>query len=133
MGAVSEFLNDILDLVALYDDLIDLDQPVTDADIHAGMWIALVKLPRNAFYAANFAVLNPIVMNAISNWRVANQMEAEAAPVDLPVSYVIRSSYADLFSMCALIIAGPDFAQKVGLEVRRAVHDEWADYQVKGK
>lgn len=111
-----------LDLVAFYDDLIDKDQPLTDEDIHHGMWCALVSMPRNPFYRQFFDVLNPLVMNSIANWRVANRMEA--VPERLNISFIIRSSYADLVQMCALLMFGQPSAELAGIEMRKLVHSE---------
>lgn len=114
----------MLDQVAIYDDLIDKDKPITDGDIHRAFWLANVEMPRNPFYRAHFDVLNPLVMAAITSWRAANDMERDKLEDDLPVSFVIRSAYCDIVVMCVLILFGPDAAANAALSIRRFVHDE---------
>jgi hypothetical protein len=120
-----EFCTAIVNIAAWYDDLIDRDVPVTDEMIHRLMWDALVTLPRNLFYQQNFIVLNPLVINTIHNWRIANELEkSQAGKDDLSIAFVIRSSYADILRMVALLIGGESYALECGVAIRRYVHDE---------
>lgn len=117
-----EFCREILGIVNVYDDLIDRDNPVSDDQIHRMMWAALVTLPRNAFYRQWFDVLNPVMMQAISNWRIANTMEADRE--NYQVAFVIRSSYVDIFCTVALLLGGTQHALTIGRQLREAVHSE---------
>lgn len=123
--AAIQFLEDITDILHLWDDLVDRDKPLQDNQINATMWKALVQLPRNAFYAANFYTLNTLLMCAIINWEIATDMERE--PVDendLQVAFILRSSYIDLVLGVALIVGGHDHAKEMMLVARRMWHDE---------
>ena len=117
------FCRDVLDVVAIYDDLIDKDKPIADRDIHRAMWLALVDMPRNPFYRAHFDLLNPLVIQAIVNWRAANRLETTGNAS--AVSFVIRSTYADIISMCATILHGPAVSET--LAIRTFIHDEGID------
>lgn len=120
-----EFCASIIDVSALYDDLIDKDKPITDEMIHHLMWVALVVLPRNTFYQNNFHVFNPLIMNAIQNWKLANQLEKEQAGADdLSIAFIVRSSYADILRMVAYCLGGDAYALECGVAIRRFVHDE---------
>ena len=84
------------------------------------LWASMVALPRNEFYRKYFIELQPLVTNAIVNWRVANALEeAPSGETDLRVAFVVRSSYADLLQQTALLCGGPEWATQVGIEVRR--------------
>ena len=48
-----------------WDDLIDRDVPLADEEINIAFYLAMVQIPRNPFYRANFAELSPIVSQAI--------------------------------------------------------------------
>lgn len=123
--AALEFCAGIVDIAALYDDLIDKDKPLTDDQIHYLMWTAMVTLPRNAFYRQFFDLLNPLVMNTIQNWKIANVLEkTQAGKEDLPIAFIIRSSYADILRMVAHILGGDAYAMECGIAIRRYVHDE---------
>jgi len=126
----AEFLVAITEAAHFFDDLYDNDVVLTRANLLDAMWMIMVSLPRNEFYRKFFWELQPLVTNAICNWRVANNLEASpSGETDLRVAFVIRSSYADLVQQTALICGGPDWAAQVGVEVRRECHSEsWADY-----
>lgn len=130
-----QFCAMIWDMVATYDDIIDKDNPEhNDLAVHSMMHNALFGLPYNKFYMTNFALLNPLLMNSIANWRIANELEASnkhtagAEPVnmyaDLSISFIIRSSYADILRMVAFITGGDAHSIQAGIEIRRYVHAE---------
>lgn len=118
------FLSDISDMAHLWDDLIDKDPGPTDEQVQGGLWTALVNLPRNPFYRRHFAELNPLVANAILDWRVANRLEQTGASDDLHISFIIRSSYVCILQQTALILGGPAWAEEVGVAIRRLAHGE---------
>ena len=119
-----EFCRTITQIASTYDDLIDRDNPVSDAQIHAMVFEALVTLPRNTFYRQHFGVLNPLIINSLHNWRIANAMEQHRNAEDLNIAFIIRSSYADLLRMVAFLVGGEAHALEMGLLLRRAVHSE---------
>lgn len=130
-----QFCAMIVDMVAVYDDVIDKDnENHTDLAVHSMMHNALFGLPYNKFYQANFALLNPLLMNSIANWRIANELEAMSKTVkddgtnysyeDLSISFIIRSSYADILRMVAFITGGDAHSIQAGIEIRRYVHAE---------
>lgn len=121
------FLRSMCQVAHFFDDVVDRDREIPPEDAYEALWLAMVGLPRNAFYRTHFADLSPLVAVAITNWRAANAMEADGAD---PVSFVIRSSYADLFAMVALLTGGPVHAAAVTVRVRRWVHSEgYAAYE----
>lgn len=122
--AAMHFCRQILTIVSIYDDLIDGDMMLTPENVHDCMWSALVELPRNPFYRQNFEVLNPAVMMAVLNWRAANAIEDAKNKANLPISFIIRSSYADIFGLTVMLCCGPDVAAKATEEFRLHVHDE---------
>jgi len=126
----ADFAVTMTEVAHFFDDVYDGDDPPSKADVLNVLWMAMVSIPRNEFYRKNFVELQPLVANAIVNWRVANALEeTPTGEVDLRVAFVVRSSYADLIQQTALICGGPDWAAKVGVEVRRRCHSEpWKDY-----
>jgi hypothetical protein len=123
--AALEFLRRIAGVLHIWDDLIDRDKKVLDADICGAFTDALITIPSNPFYRAHQDVLLPILANAINNWRIATSLErSEKTVSDLKIAFIIRSSYVDLLTMSALLIGGGDWAAEVGVEVRRWAHQE---------
>jgi len=126
----ANFLVAMTEAAHFFDDLYDGDTTISKDDILNALWSVMVTLPRNEFYRKFFAELQPLVTNAIINWRVANDLEGmPRGEQDLRVAFVVRSSYADLIQQTALICGGPEWAAKVGAEVRRRCHSEpWREY-----
>lgn len=129
-----QFCAMVWDMVAAYDDIIDRDVEFDGLAVHSMMHSALFGLPYNRFYQTNFALLNPLMMNAVANWRIANELEAQNKhtegdePVntyaDLQISFIIRSSYVDILRMVAFITGGDAHSIQAGIEIRRYVHAE---------
>lgn len=127
--SAEEFLALICDVAHTWDDLIDKDVTVDDPTIHDAFYSALVLLPRNEFYRANFELLYPLVVSSIDNWRVANILETTDDEGDKRIAFISRSSYANVALQVAHLIGGPHWAAEVGPELRRFVHAEgWDKY-----
>lgn len=126
--SATQFIEIITDVLHLWDDLIDKDKKLPDKEINEKMWLAIVSLPINQFYRENFTVLHPILINAIQNWHTANSYEKRflsgGSEDLLHVSFIIRSSYCELLTMCATLVGGPDWGHEVSLAVRDRWHDE---------
>lgn len=116
-----EFFACIWKVLHFWDDLIDRDQPVTDADINAAMFTALVTLPTNTFYRAHHASLSPVLVNAIANWQAANRFEAMGDERLLQQAFVIRSDYANILIQAAYLVGGPDWL----MHVTPIIRDMW--------
>lgn len=117
----------LFDIAHTCDDLTDRDKTVSTAQMQQAFWKALIDLPRNSFYAANFLLLNGALQVAFVNWQIANQMEASADAQAKPVAFVLRSSYTDLITLCAWILGGTEWAMQVGYESRLHASGEGYD------
>jgi len=116
-----------------WDDVIDKDPAPDKKGVYEGMWMSLIDLPRDPFYRRWFHEFNPIMASAILDWRVANELEAK--PVgdlyDRRISFIIRSSYVCVLQQTALILGGPEWAERCGLEIRAITHAEGFDAYLK--
>lgn len=108
-----EFFLMLRDVLHFWDDLIDLDKPVTPEYINKSMFTALVKLPTNLFYQAHHTSLAPVLVNAIANWHAANRFEAGNDRKQLELAFVIRSDYANLLIQSAYLVGGHDWMVEV--------------------
>ena len=120
------FLVAMAQVLHWWDDLIDRDKEQLDEHTHRMMWLALVEIPGNPFYRKHMASLMPILVNAIANWRIANVVEREATSSkdELQWTFITRSSYVDLVTMCAVLKGGVEHAVAIGPELRRWAHGE---------
>lgn len=128
------FLQLITSILHSWDDLIDKDKRLTDAQINECFWQALVVLPRNKFYAKYFAELNPILISAILNWITANQLEDDylfhGDTMASEIAFIIRSTYCELVIQSAMLIGGFEWGQTISFQVRKLWHNErLAGYQ----
>lgn len=113
-----EFIETIFTVLHTVDDCTDRDKPVSTNQLHDAFWHALITLPRNEFYAANFVLLNGSLQSAILNWHAANRMEVAGPDSAKDVAFVLRSSYNDLITLCAYAIGGREWSQRVAYEAR---------------
>ena len=130
MTPVESFFEMVHEIVHTYDDIID-EGSVTPERLHSMMEKALLGIPTNQFYLDNRALLQPMMTMALLNWRIANELEKGGQEKDLPIAYVIRSAYADIFTMASYIVNGFEKAVSCGVEIRREIHDEGFESYVK--
>jgi len=121
------FITTVHQIVELWDDLIDQDKPVKPKAINAAFYAALIELPRNGFYRANFALLNPVFEAAILDWFTANALEQRWQENDLHSAYMLRCGIHMLTVMSARLIGGMEWANKVNLELR-SLGDTFDEY-----
>ena len=122
--AAAEFIESVLGIAHTWDDLIDRDKEVSNHDINKAFFEALIRLPRNTFYNANFEHLNSVLINSVSNWQIATKLERTGSEYETSIAFILRSSYVDLITQSALLIGGEMWACKVGEEIRRFTHHE---------
>jgi hypothetical protein len=120
--AAVAFVSQVCAIAHVWDDLIDRDGAVAEADIHGAFWLALIELPRNEFFREHSAELNPVMRLVALNWMAATKMEREGR--DREITYVLRSAYIDLLTTAAALVGGPDWAAELTPEIRRWAHGE---------
>lgn len=122
------FLESVMRITQVWDDLIDKDCVPTPENINACWRDALTGIPRNPFYRRFCDELIPLMDSFITDWHIANTLE-RGTEQDKRIAYIIRDSLNALIIHCAALIGGHDWAVVVGIEVRRQVHDEdFEDY-----
>lgn len=127
--AAAQFLSTVVSVLHTWDDLIDRDKPVSPEEINAAFVSALIDLPRNQFYVRHFDLLNPLLLSAINNWMVANQLESTLDMEDKRIAFISRSSYVDLITQVAFLLGGADWVNEIGPQIRRFTHSEgWEGY-----
>lgn len=114
--SAGRFCADVLQIAHVWDDLVD-DDGAEDAP--AAFRKALLELPANDFYRANFAFLHPIMVMVWAQWDAANKMEATPQKDDLAKTYMLRASLYQLFHAVAVLCGGLDWAAEIGPEIYR--------------
>lgn len=119
---------DLTRVADLWDNLIDLDTPIAEKDVHGGFWVALTGLPSNPFYLKHIAELQPIMRMGILNWWLANAMQKTPGRSQ-EIAHVLRYSIADICTYIAFLIGGHAWAVRVGPELRlRSQKDDLATF-----
>lgn len=112
-----------------YDDLIDNDKPVSQADLHAFVWRLLFEIPLNPFFDKHQNVLRPLLMTGILNWIAANEMEQSGSREELRVAHVIRYSAGDILLASMTLTGGIEHARTHARRARLMLQDEtWLHY-----
>lgn len=120
------FVHLLFEAFHFWDDLIDRDKVLEDADIDRNCYAMLVELPLNPFWNAHRQALMPLVITAIHNWKLANGIERNetASNDEKIIAFVIRSSYMDILVMCCHLIGGFGWANACADRIRAVVHGE---------
>jgi hypothetical protein len=118
------FIEVLFAALHVWDDITDKDRTLNLSTFHQMMEAVLIELPRNRFYITNFAQLNSVLHLAIINWHVANAMERTDDELNKHIAFILRSTYVDLVTTCALIVGDTDWAIHVGKEARRQASSE---------
>lgn len=124
------FCLQLMDLIHVWDDLIDKDREVDDTTINRAMLTALVDIPLNPFYHRHIQTLAPLMLNAFLQWQDANSMEVSDAPdSDLNMAWMLRASVYQIFAFCAFLTGGMDYALRVGPTIRRMYGETLEQYK----
>lgn len=126
------FVQAIVRIFHVWDDLIDKDSPVADDDVHQAFWLALCDIPSNPFYRRHHATLQPLVEVGTLSWWTANEMERATRP-EREVAFVARSQIAEVITAAAMLLGGVDWARQWGPAIKRlayldAMDEPLADY-----
>ena len=125
-----QFCVQLLELIHVWDDLIDRDHEVDAVTINRTMLTALIDLPLNPFYHRHIQTLAPLLLNASLQWQDANSMEGPDAPEsDLNMAWMLRASVYQIFAFCAFLLGGMDYAREVGPTIRRMYGESLQQYR----
>ncbi len=108
------FIGHLNHIINIWDDLVDRDKPVTDDRINSAFTAALIHIPRNPFYRAHQAELQPVLEMSIAAWQAANDLEREfdtfGQHESLARAHMLRFDGVNVFVMCARLIGGQEWA-----------------------
>lgn len=106
--AALNWLDQVRVIAMEWDHVIDND-PIDRGAFDVAMVTALVKWQLDPFFQANKASLLPVVLNAITAWRHANQSGYKIKAFDV---------YSEIGTAIALITGGVDFALSISPSLR---------------
>jgi hypothetical protein len=116
----------LLQLVHVWDDLIDKDKPVSDAAINAAFFAALCEIGGSWLWDQEAAALMRV---CYFKWRASTQIEShEAAPNNRAMAYAARAGVFDLFVHFVYKLHGPIWAESVSETILRWHGDDFDEY-----
>lgn len=102
-----------------WDDLVDRDKPVADAEINKLLIWALFGLQQNPVYRQH-PPLALALRVTVSNWMAANRLERSADREQLVTAYTLRCCPYDFFVAVILCVSGPEMADEAAHFFRSA-------------
>jgi hypothetical protein len=94
----------IIEMLHVWDDVVDKDKEVTEQDINKAFSIALIYLPMNSFYRQIQANAIPMWVNIISAYETANKFEKEKDVKELNIAYSLRSAIGQIIGYSIFVL-----------------------------
>lgn len=105
----------------VWDDLIDQDHPVAEADINQAFFYALGEMPVNPFYRAHVDSLSAVMRALMLRWMASTELERSKDVVGKDLAFGVRTSFVDFVVQCACLLGGVVHAQQVSRECYAAL------------
>jgi hypothetical protein len=114
-------------LAQIWDDLIDGDQPVPEAEIHRAFTTALVYLPMNPFYRQIQDLIQPMWVTTIANYKTANSFERKKDEHGLEIAHGLRFAAGNIIVYAVILCVGEEKAQEYIPELWKCMFNERFD------
>lgn len=132
-GGNEDALNMYRMIVALshtWDDLVDKDKEVPEADINNAFLIALVYMPANPFYQVIQQQIMPMWLTVLSAYEVANKFERDKDEVGIEIAHNLRYAAGHIVAYMVQVCVGYEKAKEIMPEVWKAVvFERFDDYR----
>ena len=114
-----------------WDDLVDKDKELSEADLEQCFWAALVELPLNKFFNDNKAALMPLIVSSINLWLDSNKL-ARGDKTDRTHAFTLCRIDLQIAQHIALLTGGVEHMREVSLPMWKffTAHDDadtWID------
>lgn len=113
-----DFLEMVFDITDIWDDLVDKDREVTDAQINNTFMKCLVYLPGNSFYRKHYPILASQLMLVINAWQDANELE-KGSESDRVYACALRFLLVQLIATATGLVKGQDAARQISVDAWR--------------
>lgn len=119
------WLMDVWRLIQMFDDVAD-DDPVDRPTLDSAVWTALVTMPGNPFYLANYQALQPALATAVLKWQ-ASDLAERSGKADAR-SFMWRAGFYDLVLLVVLLTKGQANAMNAAIKVMHLYGEQLDDY-----
>ena len=117
----------LVDLAHVWDDLIDKDKPVTDADINRAFLLCLVYLPANPFYRQIQDAIYPMWITVVSAYETANHYERTKDSHGIEIAHGLRYAAGNIIAYMVIVCVGLEKAKEYMPEIWKHVMPERFD------
>ena len=116
----------LLELIHLWDDLVDKDKAIADADINAAFVFSLTELGSCPLWDIQMA---GHMRNVYVRWQVANRIEATSQDEnEVSKAWMLRAGCYDLFVMLAAKLHGLAWAEEIAHIVYASYGEKLTDF-----
>jgi purine-cytosine permease-like protein len=120
----------IVDLLHIWDDLVDKDKPVGEATINHAFLIALVYLQANPFYRKIQDQIMPMWLTTVSAFETANKFERDKDEHGLEIAHILRFAVGQIVAYAIHVCVGPEKAREYVPEMWKVVaNDRFQEYR----
>lgn len=110
-----------VDLAHAWDDLVDKDKEVSEADINNAFLTCLVYLPANPFYRSIQDQIFPMWITVVSGFEAANKFERDKDLHGLELAHMLRYAAGNIIAYAIHVCVGPEKAKEFIPEMWKAV------------
>ena len=91
-----------------WDDLVDRDKPVDEAQINRCFELALVDIPSNPFYQQHINALLPLIYTGVLGYLTANTLEKSGSAHAVEVAHGLRYAVANVAAFAVAVTNPPE-------------------------
>lgn len=117
-------------LAHVWDDLVDKDKEVSEADINNAFLTCLVYLPANPFYQSIQTAILPMWLVVVSAYQTANYFERNKDEHGVEISHTLRYAAGNIMAYAVHVCVGAEKAKEFLPEMwKTIVAERYDDYK----
>jgi hypothetical protein len=117
----------LVDLVHTWDDLVDKDKDVSEAQTNNAFLIALVYMPSNPFYRSIQDQILPMWMTVLMAYETANKFERDKDEHGIEIAHNLRYAAGHVVAYMVQACVGYKKAKEIMPEVWKTIVDDRMD------
>lgn len=119
-----------IDMIHVWDDLIDKDKEVTEDDINRAFMIALAYLPSNPFFRRIQSDVIPMCVTMIHAYQTANYFEKNKDTRGVEIAHGLRYAAGHIIAYAVIVCVGNEKAKEILPELwKDIVNERFDDYK----
>jgi hypothetical protein len=124
------WLQSIMDIVEVWDDLIDGDKLVSHKDIHQTFINLMFFIPQNPFFERHKTYLLPIILTCVNAWMDANELAKSENRRDKQAAWWLKQMGVELYGTVAFLTGGYNHMRDISLKARSILaHEDFEDFE----